>query len=94
MDFWANWLEAVRFSCEAQGVIAARLMLFVSGGPNAASEAERMVAEKIAAFADAHQAAERALTEGLGIFAAVERAYQPLKRCVSANGNRLGVPLH
>jgi len=94
MDFWANWLEAVRFTCEAQGVISARLMLLASGAPNAASEAELMVAEKIAAFADAHLAAERALADGLGFFAAVERAYQPLKRCVSANGNRLGVALH
>jgi len=94
MDFWANWLEAVRFTCEAQGVMSARLMLFASGAPDAASEAERMIAEKITAFANAHAAAERALAGGLGIFAAAERAYQPLKRCVSANGNRLGVALH
>ena len=80
MDFWANWLEAVRFTCEAQGVMSVRLMLFASGAPDAASEAERMIAEKITAFANAH--------------AAAERAYQPLKRCVSANGNRLGVALH
>ena len=40
MDFWANWLEAVRFTCEAQGVMSARLMLFASGAPDAASEAE------------------------------------------------------
>jgi len=52
-----------------------------------------MIAEKITAFANAHAAAERALAGGLGIFAAAERAYQPLKRCVSANGNRLGVAL-
>ena len=69
-------------------------MLFASGAPNAANEAERMIAEKIAAFADAHDAAERALADGLGIFAAAERAYQPLKRCVSANGDRLGVAVH
>jgi hypothetical protein len=90
MNFWANWFEAVRFTCEAQGVISARLMLLASGAPDAATEAERMIAEKIVAFADAHAAAERALADGLGILAAAERAYQPFRRCVSANG----VPLH
>jgi len=94
VDFWANWLEAVRFTCEAQGVMSARLMLFAAGAPDAASEAERMFAEKIVAFAYAHAAAEQALVDGLGIFAAAERAYQPFKRCVSANGDRLGVALH
>ena len=46
VDFWANWIEAVRFTCEAQGVISARLMLFASAAPNAAVEAERMISEK------------------------------------------------
>jgi hypothetical protein len=93
-DIWANWLEAVRFSFEAQGVISARLMLFASGAPNAAVEAERMISEKIAAFSDAHSAAERALADGLGLYAAAERAYQPLRRCVRANSDRLGLELH
>jgi hypothetical protein len=93
-DFWANWIEAVRFSCEAQGVISARLMLFASAAPNAAAvEAERMISEKIVAFSAAHDAAERALAEGLGFYAAAERAYQPLRRCVSANSSRLGLEL-
>jgi hypothetical protein len=50
VDFWANWVEAVRFTCEAQGVISARLMLFASAAPNAAVEAERMISEKIVTF--------------------------------------------
>jgi hypothetical protein len=94
VDFWANWIEAVRFTCEAQGVISARLMLFASAAPNAAVEAERMISEKIVAFSAAHDAAERALAEGLGIYAAAELAYQPLRRCVSANSSRLGLELH
>ena len=93
VDFWANWVEAVRFTCEAQGVISARLMLFASAAPNAAVEVERMISEKIVAFSAAHDAAERALAEGLGIYAA-ERAYQPLRRCVSANSSRLGLEQH
>jgi hypothetical protein len=88
-DFWSNWLEAVRFTCEAQSVISARLMLFASGAPNAADEATRMVAEKIVAFTDAGIAAERAFSGGLGIYAAAEQAYAPLQRCVHANSGRL-----
>jgi hypothetical protein len=93
-DFWDNWLEAVRFTCEAQGVISTRLMMFASGAPNAAEEATLMIAEKIKAFADAGIAAERALAGGLGIYAAAEHAYSPLKLCVHANSTRLAGALH
>ena len=93
-NFWANWLEAVRFSCEAQGVISARLLLFASGAPDAADEATRMISEKIVAFTDAGIAAERALADGLGLYAAAERAYSPLRRCVHANSDRLAGALH
>jgi hypothetical protein len=88
-DFLATWLEAARFGCEAQSIISARLMLFASGAPNAGEEATRMIAEKIVAFTDAGIAAERALQDGLGIFAAAELAYLPLKRAVHANSRRL-----
>lgn len=90
IDLWADWFEAFRFGCEAQGVISARFMLFASGAPDAAAEAGRMIAEKIAAFSDAQCAAERALTEGLGLYAASQRAYQPLRQVVHANSARLG----
>jgi hypothetical protein len=93
-DFWANCFEAMRFSCEAQGVISARLLLFASGAPNATEEATRMIAEKIVAFTDAGIAAERALSDGLGLYVAAERAYSPLQRCVRANSTRLAGALH
>ncbi len=93
-DFWTNWLEAVRFTCEAQGVISARLMLFASGAPNAADEAALMISEKIVAFADAGIAADRAMKNGLGLYAAAERAYSPLKSCVHANSDRLLGAMH
>jgi hypothetical protein len=86
---WANLFEAMRFTYEAQGVIAARLMLFASAAPNAAEEAERMVFEKLVAFTDARLAAEQALSSGLGIYIAAERAYAPLRQCVHANSGRL-----
>ena len=93
-NFWDSWLEAVRFTCEAQGVISARLMLFASSAPNAAYEAERMISEKVAAFSEAQIAAERALADGLGIFVAAERAYSPLQRYVHANSDRLVGAVH
>jgi hypothetical protein len=97
-DFWSNMFEAtietMRFTCEAQGVISARLMLFASGDPNAADEAAQMVAEKILAFTKAGIAAERALSDGLGFAVAAERAYSPLRDCVHANSERLSGVTH
>ena len=89
INLWANWLEVVRFTCEAQGVISARLMLFASGGPSAATEVDLMISEKLIAFADAQAAAEQALADGLGIYVAAARAYAPLQRHVHANSCRL-----
>lgn len=89
INFWTNWLEAMRFTCEAQGVISARLMLFASGGPSAAVEADLMISEKVAAFADGQAAAERALADGLGIYVAAARAYSSLRHRVHANSRRL-----
>jgi len=94
-DFWNNWMEAVRFTCEAQSVMSARLMLFASNSPNAIDEAAEMVTEKLMAFAKAGMAAEQALDQGLGFYAAAERAFSPLKACVHANSDRLlGVSAH
>jgi hypothetical protein len=93
-DFWTAWIEALRFGCEAHSVISARLMLFASGAPDAAAEAARMVSEKIAAFSDAHIAAERALAGGLGFYAAAQSAYLPLQRAVRANRKRLAGAKH
>jgi len=94
MDFWFNLIETVRFTCEAHGVISARLMMFASGAPNAAAEASRMVTEKVAAFTEAGIAAERALVEGRSFHTAAERAYAPLARCVHANARRLARGRH
>jgi hypothetical protein len=88
-SIWDHLTEAMRFAYEAQGVIAARLMLFASAAPNAAEEAERMVFEKLVAFTDARLAAEQALSSGLGMYIAAERAYAPLRQCVHANSGRL-----
>jgi len=89
IKFWANCYEAMRFTCEAQAVISARLILLASGDTSAAAEAYRMISEKAVAFADAQAAAEQALAEGRGIYEAAEQAYLPLRDCVHENGCRL-----
>ncbi len=94
IKFWTNCCEAMRFTCEAQGVISARFMLFASGDPSAAAEAGLMISEKVVAFAAAQEAAERALAERLGIYEAVEQAYLPLRHRVRANSERLRVASH
>jgi hypothetical protein len=93
-NFWGNCYEAMRFTCEAQAVISARLMLFAANDPNAAAEANRMISEKMLAFADAQAAAEKALAAGRGIFEAAEEAYLPLRRQVRANSERLFAAAH
>jgi hypothetical protein len=94
-EFWNNWLEAVRFTCEAQSVISARMMLFASGTPDkVVEEAAAMVTEKFLAFAQASKAAEEALENGLGLYTAAERAYSPVRRCVHANSDRLVAGAH
>jgi hypothetical protein len=94
LKFWDNCYEAMRFTCEAQTVISARLLLFASNDPRAAAEAGRMIAEKMVAFADAQAAAEKALAAGRGIYEAAEEAYLPLRRQVQANSERLLAAAH
>ena len=88
-EFMAQWLESVRFACEVQDVVCMRLARLAEGGPPAAKEAERMIAEKLDAFADAEVAMLRALADGEDLMAASERAYAPVRRRVHANHRRL-----
>ena len=88
-DLWSNWIEAVRFTCEAQGVISVRLMLFASGAPNAADEARRMIPKRSMPFPMPARPRSVPWLNGLGIYAAAERAYAPLGDRVRANSARL-----
>ena len=84
------WMEeSLRFACDVQGVIAMRLLRLAQGGPDAAAEAELMVAEKLEAITDAEVAMLRALCDGEGILVAAERAYAPVRERVCANSSRL-----
>jgi hypothetical protein len=89
IKFWANCYEAMRFACEAQAVISARLLLLALGDASASAEIYRMVSEKAIVFIDAQTAAEQALAAGLGLYEAAEQAYLPLRDRVHENSQRL-----
>lgn len=83
------WFEAAQFGADSQHVIAMRMMKLASGGPQAATEARRMVTEKINAFGVAQAAIMSALVSGSSIEAAAVKAYVPYRRAVRANSRRL-----
>ena len=84
LESFNAWAETLRFACEVQNVISMRLLRISQGGPQAAAEAQLMVAEKIEAFADAEAAIAQALSAGEGFMVAAERGYAPLRRCAGA----------
>jgi hypothetical protein len=84
------WFEAAQFGADSQRVIALRMMKLASGGPQATTEARRMVSEKIHAFGMAQTAVMSALMTGSSLEAAAVKAYVPYRRAVRANSRRLG----
>jgi len=84
------WFEAARFGADSHNVIALRMMRLASGGPLAATEATRMVSEKVAAFNEAQGALMNALVSGSSLDDAAAKAYAPYRRAVRANRRRLG----
>jgi len=89
LELLNTWLESVRFTCELQAVISMRLVQLAQGGPRAAAEANRMITEKIAAFADAEATLVSALAHGEGFLIAAERSYTSVRQRVRANSHRL-----
>jgi hypothetical protein len=85
-----TWIEAARFGADVQRVMALRVVRLASGGPNAATEARQMVAEKVSAFGEAQAAMMTVLATGGSFDAAAAKAYAPYRRCVRANSRRLG----
>ncbi len=84
------WFEAARFGADSQNVIAMRMMRLASGGPLAATEASRMVSEKVAAFTEAQGIVMAAMINGSSFDTAAAKAYAPYRRAVRANRRRLG----
>ena len=81
LESFNAWAETLRFACEVQSVVSMRLLRMAQGGPQAAAEAELMIAEKIAAFADAEAAIAQALSAGEDSWSPPNAA---TRRCASA----------
>jgi hypothetical protein len=85
-----QWFEAARFGADVQQVMTMRIMRIASGGPGAATEAQQMVSEKLAAFGESQVALITALATGRSLDSVAELAYAPYRRAVRANSRRLG----
>ena len=59
-----TWLEAASFNMDVQRVMTLRIMRLASGGPLAATEAQRMISEKVSAFGEAQMAIVTAFATG------------------------------
>lgn len=88
---WTAWSDLARqaaFVIDCQYVVSLRMMKIAAGGPAAASEATRMVAEKFSTFADAQWDAAAAFPAG-GLAGATAAAQRRYRRRVAANRRRL-----
>ena len=84
------WIEAAHFGTDVQRVMTLRVMRIASGGPDAASEVQQMISEKMSAFGEAQMAIFAAVMTGKSPEAAAATAFAPYQRCVLANSRRLG----
>jgi hypothetical protein len=84
LSYQAAWL-----AWEAQGVMALRLMKLAGGGAAARSEAQGMIAEKVAALSEAHAVAAAALFAGSVGPRTARRMLTVYKRKVRTNKRRL-----
>ena len=81
--------DFARLGAEAWMVVGLRLAKLAAGGPAAALEAQRMVAEKSAAALEAQFAAGMALATGASHHVAGSKALAGYRRRVRANRRRL-----
>ncbi len=89
----ASWmgvaLEFTKLALEAQQVVAMRLARIAMGGPVAAREIQRMIAEKPVAAMKAHVAAGGALARGSKNHVVARKALRVYAGGVRANRRRL-----
>lgn len=90
---WKAWLDlslsGMRLGWEAQNVIALRLMRLGLDHSRARSEAQRMVREKIATFAEAQGAAAGAAIMGAHGHRVAKKALGVYRKRVRSNRRRL-----
>jgi hypothetical protein len=85
-----QWFEAARFGADVQQVMTLRMMRIASGGPGAATEAQQMVSEKLAAFGESQVALMTALATGRSFDSAAKLAYAPYRGGGRAQKRKLG----
>jgi len=88
------WLDltfkTMQLGWDAQNVVALRMVRMASGGTRAQAELNRMVAEKVAAAAEAHLAAAAAVMTGNKDHVTAGKVLRVFKKRVRANKRRLG----
>ena len=88
-NLWHAYIRAAQVGWDADIVVAMRVMRLTVGGALAQREAQRMVAEKVTAIAEAQAAAVAKMIMGGGMAAAIKSASAVYRRKVLANQRRL-----
>src|SRR5262249_13519685 len=88
LNLWHAYIRAAQVGWDANVVVAMRLMRLAVGGALAQREAQRMVAEKVAAIVEAQAAAITKMIVGGGMAAATKSASAVYQRKVRANRRR------
>ena len=81
--------KAFELGIEAQSVIALRMMRLAAGGARGRAEANRMVAEKVGALAEAQTAAAAAILTGRREKIVAGKVLNTYRKRVRANRRRL-----
>jgi hypothetical protein len=81
--------KTVQLGLEAQSVIALRMWRLAAGGATAATEARRMIADKIAAGVEAQAVAAASVASGHKTTVVAGKVLRGLKKRVRANKRRL-----
>jgi hypothetical protein len=89
LNLWWQYIRAAQVGWDSNLVVAMRLMRLAVGGALAQREAQRMVAEKVTALAEAQTAAVAKMITGRGMAAATKSASAVYRRKVRANKRRL-----
>ena len=89
LNLWHAYIRAAQVGWDANVVVAMRLMRLAVGGALAQREAQRMIAEKVTAIAEAQATAVTKMIMGGGMAAATKSASAVYSRKVRANRRRL-----
>lgn len=81
--------KTIELGFEMQSVIALRMLRLAAGGASGRAEANRMIAEKIAAAGEVQTAAAAALMSGRSDKVVAGKVLRVLKKRVRANKRRL-----